>query len=690
MIINRKYNIGHICTRKQSDLDTGEKMAIRRISQHMKETHHSLIDRTSMFLRFAIYIFLILICATCAEASNDGSAADRTVLEGRLLQISKLPAPKNNPYPDCNYTAVIDVAQIIRGKSTPKKLVLVLPGFVSRKHAPEAHYKRGDKVRATIVPFASMSATVRQTQLADEVEDFTLSVYYPEEISTIKKIQAVRTPVPFAKEEPREAGVRNDKTIDREARGARQQAIKQDLDEIERLLTKNGGNWDRWYASLGPYHQSYAEQQATMARMWVDDSFFTAGEVDYNRVYHPSFVKSLIAFKNYLAARNVDLILVRVPKKGELVDDLFATPSPDGVFNPYLLQMYKELLSADVEIVADIIPKAKAARLRFPLMYWYQDFLEDHPAEGITRVIAEELSKRVNRYELVRSHPKKSFTLKKVPTQGGWLNFNWPYGNPNFSPTENVQLSGVVDDQGNPVQLKQGTDSPVLILGSSYISVPSFAQGSSIPHYFAYLTGIVPDLVHRMEADFMIPRSIAHEGDAFLMNRSVCIFPFVPITAYRPLASLPILDPEKSSKTLLNSYSGQALQKLVSFQPGTSRDIYSYAQNGSLVIQPGKGGGVTSGSFDLKVPESANDFQHLITEIEFDSKDRTSLILTYSGQTDFLKRSDTQVKNNELFAFVTNRSVDSLNIRFFGSPNINTPTVIKSINFHGVKKAAFY
>ena len=102
-----KYTLS-VITRKQSDLDRGEKMAMRWISQHMEETDHSLIDRTSMFLRFAIYIFLILICATGAEASNDGFAADRTVLEGRLLQVSKLPAPKNNPYPDCNYTAVID------------------------------------------------------------------------------------------------------------------------------------------------------------------------------------------------------------------------------------------------------------------------------------------------------------------------------------------------------------------------------------------------------------------------------------------------------------------------------------------------------------------------------------------------------------------------------------------------------
>lgn len=642
---------------------------------------------------FLLYTLLILTCAICAvdsEASNDALLADRTVLEGRLLLVSKLPDAKKNPYPDCNYTAVIDVAQILEGKSTKKKLILVFPGFVSRQYAPEAHYKLGDKLRVTIVPFTSMPNRVRQTQLADEVEDFSLSIYYPEKVSLIKKINPVKTPVPFAEQEPRELNIRNGKAIDREARAARQRTIRQDLDEINRLLAKHGGDWDRWYDSLSSYRERYRARNAAWAKKWVGDSFFSAGEIDGNRVYAPSFVRSIIAFKNYLAARNVDLILVRVPKKGELVDDLFSEPPPDGVFNPYLLRMYKEMLEADVEIIADIIPKAKAARLRFPLMYWYQAFEEDHPAEGMARVIAEEISKRVNRYEAVRSQPRKVFSIKKVPTQGGWLNFSWPNGNPKFNFEENVQISAVVDDQGKPVPLKQGTDSPILILGSSYISVPSMEQGSSIPHYFAYITGIVPDLVHRMEADFMMPRSIAHEGDDFLKNRSVCIFPFVPITAYRPLASLPILDPEKSSKTLISSHSGQTLHQLLSFRPGSSKEIYSYSPDDSLVIQPAKDGEIAKGSIDLKVPDSVRKFPHFIAEIEFDSKDRTLLVLNYSGQTDFLKRSDTQVKNKELFAFVTNVSVEDLNIRFVGSPNIHTPTVIKRINFYGVDKATFY
>src|SRR6185369_4581951 len=93
-------------------------------------------------------------------------------------------------------------------------------------------------------------------------------------------------------------------------------------------------------------------------RLWIGDSFFSAGDAGYGGVYKPEFVQSLIAFKNYLATRNVDLIVLRIPNKGEVVDDLFAPAPDDKVTNPYLLRLYKELLEADVEIITDIIPTA--------------------------------------------------------------------------------------------------------------------------------------------------------------------------------------------------------------------------------------------------------------------------------------------------------------------------------------------
>jgi acetyl-CoA synthetase len=44
MIINGQFNIGHICTRQQCDLGRGDKVAMRWISQHMKESDYTFLD----------------------------------------------------------------------------------------------------------------------------------------------------------------------------------------------------------------------------------------------------------------------------------------------------------------------------------------------------------------------------------------------------------------------------------------------------------------------------------------------------------------------------------------------------------------------------------------------------------------------------------------------------------------------
>jgi len=640
-------------------------------------------------------IILNLLWATCALGLDSKEPIDKTsrsVIEGTLLQVSKLPPPDGNPYPDCYYTATISINHIVSGQSLPNKLILVLPGFFARQYAPEAKYKQGDKVRATVAPFASMPDKVRQTQQADEIEDVDLDFYYPEKIALVQKFQSITNPVPFAgKHQEVEESV-NFQPIDLKARTARQETMRHDLEQINKLLARHGGDWGKWYDTLNDFRAQYKQQYDTKAQRWIGDSFFSAGQIEYDKGYSPEFVKSVIAFKDYLAVRNVDLILVRVPMKGEIVEDLFTPVPADQISNPYLLRMYKELLEADVEIITDIIPRAKDKRFKYPLMYWYQDFSEVHPAEGTSWVIADEFAKRVSRYSRVESMPKQIFTLKvnlkDAPITDGWQSLKWPPGNPKFRTLDNVRYSTVVDDKERPVELKKGLDSPVLVLGSSYIATPSLTQGGTIPHYFAYLTGIVPDLVHRRDADLMMPRIIAREGDDFLRNRSVCLFPFHPWVPHKALAPLPIFDPDKSTKTLLATYSGPTLHDAIEFSPETSTGVLSYSPDGILHIGQANETSYASASIRIKIPEAIAKFSNFILSVEFEGTDFADVLIKYSGQIDSMKRGLTQ-SNEEVFAFTT-KSDYFLVIDITGDKFRITPTKIKCLKFFGVRQPSYY
>ena len=635
-----------------------------------------------------LYIAAILLWASCAFGQGTKDVAgniSRSVIEGTLVQVSKLPSAKESSYPDCYFTTTVAVEHIISGQSIPNKIVLVLPGFFKREYAPEAKFKVGDKITATVVPFESMSDKIRQTQQADEIEDVTMKFYFPEKVALIQTFLHVDKPVPFAGNERNAEENVEFQQIDAGAKAARQESIRRDLAQINKLLAEHGGNWDDWQDSLQNFRDLYDKQFEAKTHMWVGDSFFSAGYLyHFSSIYNAKFVRSVIAFKNYLAARNVDLILVRVPTKGEVVADLFAPLPPDRINNPYLLRMYKELLEADVEIITDVIPRARESRLKYPLMYWYQDFPEVEPAEGIAWVVAEEFAKRLNRYERIRNTPKKTYTLREV-SGANHEYMRWPEGNPKFDPAEQVRFASVTNSDGSVLKLTQGADSPVLVVGSSFIGFPSIDKGGSIPPYLAYLTGIAPDIVYRSGSDQTIPRSIAREGDKFLKNRSVCLFPFVPHTAYVNLLLPPIVDLDKAQKTLLASYEGDDLRMHIQPSSKVPEHVFSYSPDGSLVIRPENKKRGAAGSIRITLPRQISSFPYFIVEIDFASKDLTNIVAKYSGQLDAAYRSDTQTKSSEIFVFKA-RDNYTADIDFTDSVRDIIPTILRGVKIYGVKQ----
>jgi len=637
-----------------------------------------------------ILFFILLVWSSFVFALEPATVQNskQTVVEGVLSQVSKLPTPESNAYPDCYFTATIDINHILSGQSIPAKIVLVMPGFFSRQYSSQAKYKVGDKVRVTVVPFASMPDKVRQTQQADEIEDVNLDFYFSEEIALVQEFKNITNPVPFLGKKHKGEESTNFRPVDLKAKAARQEQMRHELENIDGLLAKHGGDWDKWYESLKDFRAQYKKQYDAKAQRWVENSFFSAGYLDSGKIYSPEFIKSIVAFKNYLAERNVDLILVRVPNKGEVVDDLFAPVPPDQISNPFLLRMYKDLLEADVEIITDIIPRAKKARLKYPLMYWFQDFAEPHPAEGIAWVVADALAERLNRYEKIRNFPKVNFRLLQVSTGTDISTdshiFYWPRENPKFSPKEYVQFSAVSFNDGKILRPKQGSDSPILIVGSSFIEYPSLRLGGNIPSYLANLTGIIPDILYRSGSGLGIPRTIARENDTFLKKRSVCLFPLQPWVFFDALSSPPIIDVTKANKTLLTSHTGTDLQKQIRFVLEKSKDVFSYSSEGSLNVQASNKDTRIGGSFSFSLPDKISDFPFFMLEIESRIGDAAYIQARYNTQSDTIYKSYSQLNSNDTMIFKSENNhildFEILNIH----PTI--PTVIKSIIVYGLQQ----
>lgn len=643
-------------------------------------------------------VLLLVACSLCclsyaSDSSNPVQTASQTVIEGVLIQVSKLPKSETNPYPDCYYTAVVEIKDILSGPPLAKKVILVLPGFFARQYAPEARFKTGDMIRATVVPFASMPEKVRQTQQADEIEDVDLEFFFPQQILAITALTAAAQQSSFAVEKApnTRVGAISKKREDDASAKLRRQRLKNDLDEINHLLEAHGGDWDKWYKAQENYRNQYRQQFQSNASKWIDNSFFGVGELPAETVYSADFVRSLIAFKNYLSARNVDLIVLRVPYKGEITDDIFSELPQGEVSNPYLLRMYKELLEADVEIVTDIIPRAKASRLKFPLMYWYSDRAERHPAEGMAWVAAEALAERVKRYENIVEVPSTKFYLKQVSTGMDLDSFLWatekcnpfwPKGNSNLSSTDYVTFKGVYKEDGKPLGRQRGMYSPILIVGSSFTEYPSLRFGGNITTYLAYLTGVVPDMLYRAGSDASIPRMLAREGDRFLEKRTVCIFPMVPMVTSHALDLPPIVDPAKAARTAVASYAGKALAAALRLRNSPNDAIGTFSGEG-LILKARQVNGRGEAELILPLPK-LNKFNFFIVELESKPGDAAIIKGTHANQVDVLHKSYSQSEKVDALVFgVTSETTLTLN---FSNIRSDIPTQLSRISIYGIEK----
>ncbi len=568
---------------------------------------------------FCVLLILFIFCISFSQAQQ-------LTLEGQILQVSSLPIPEKSDYPDCNYTVLFKVENILSGDSEfPPEIILVIPGFRNRKLLPDSIYTTGQRLRIKTELFDKIPENIRQIQQADRINSFDFDYYYLwEGQRTDQRSKIVQLPVnnknKLLSPSPRAINLPITEQDERAVQ-LRKQAIKKDLDRINQLLAKNGGDFKKWYDSLSTVRKQYNEKIKNKESKWVGDSYFSASAYDGQWGHATNYVEAIIQLNQFLKEKGIDLIVLRVPYKGEICSDLFVSEMKerDFVLNPYLLKLNKDLLEANVEVI-DMLPLAISDRFKYPLMYWYQN--DDlHPSNGMAWTIASILSERLKRYGFTRKD-NFSLVIDTAPPYGVNQNFSYPKGNPNFNSRCTTLIDCVLyDSSSSRLQLSEENDSPCLIIGDSFIDRPAGHLGAGIPHYLAYKTGVIPNWVLRAGGANMMGKTMALKKEDFFKKRKVCIFIFSPDTLYRPMEIIrkTFLIKELSGEELHNSIiqnkSPDGEYDWVLYFGGVTTKIYKNAVIKPIIKIPAK---ISGKDIFVKI-KTTGHWYDLIAKVEYGS-----------------------------------------------------------------------
>jgi hypothetical protein len=403
---------------------------------------------------------------------------------------------------------------------------------------PEAAFTEGQLIEADFIALENADKRVRTQQRSDDVTSFDLEVFYclhaeasKKEIASIpqhpdsyfqsavaKKAQSVE-PIRYPWSE--------------KAAAERKAAIERDKATILQALNAHGGNWDIWQSKLQAFYKDLMAKKGKEGSMTQGPFFFErlhfekyvelCAQADTDR---PGPLRMLKALNLQLRQRGIDLIVVPYPLKEEVHADVFSQKAPsDGWFIPYRQKFLLQLLEADVEVI-DLVPALKAARSRFS--YIFYDHHDNHPASGGVEVGAEEIVRRLGRYDMKipeGSSPIKLHIKPVILEKGVIINEH------KDEETHHYPANSVVTEDGKPLDLPLNPASPMVIMGDSYTRTPEYLKnglGAALPMHVAFRFGVMPDVLESMGSSNKAMQLLAREGQNYLKGRRVLIFVFAP------------------------------------------------------------------------------------------------------------------------------------------------------------------
>jgi hypothetical protein len=199
--------------------------------------------------------------------------------------------------------------------------------------------------------------------------------------------------------------------------------IEENLAQCRQLLSRVEDDvWTfgckRYYQLAGAHHSE-----------WINDCFFAAGGAVHRStdLQREEFIERLSEYNKLLQKHNIDLILVRIPGKGDLAASVFMSDK-EYIPNPDWLKFQIACLSNDIEVI-DPLPEMWKKRFDYPLFYFFHEAKEYHPQTGTSYVTAEILAEILRRYE-ENTASESIYTLQNSQYTGNLpCKYYYPDGN---------------------------------------------------------------------------------------------------------------------------------------------------------------------------------------------------------------------------------------------------------------------
>lgn len=481
---------------------------------------------------------LVMLCGEAqAQEQVAAKGADKVIhAVVQLVHTSPIPDAKKSDYEDCLFSAEAKVLEITGEPRAPREIALLLPAFLKRVIQPEAAFKAGQVIEVAMIPSEYADKRYREMQRADDMERFDLDVCFAQRatLSARKVEDFPAQPDTYFATKPADMPRAAAPVIypsSPKAAEERQKAIEREKAMIRQALADNGDDWHKWELKVRPMSVELRDRAKASP-----DRCLVKGPLLFERIRDSYFkqlleepppagtgpIASLISMNRQLRERGIDLIVVPFPWKEDVHAEEFSDLAPkDGWLLPYREKFMLQLLEADIEVV-ELIPALRAARQRFPWVFY--DARDQHPADGGIQVAAEEIAKRVSRYDLTPQGGSAPLKLELRPAE---------ITKEGFRGMSQYPATRVFKSDGEPLDIEADTGSPILIIGDSYTVMPAYYKpgGSNAGisfHLAQRLGGVVPDQLSRMGTTGNIMKMLAEQGGSFLAGRRVVVFIFSP------------------------------------------------------------------------------------------------------------------------------------------------------------------
>lgn len=432
------------------------------------------------------------------------------------------------------------VLEIHGGERCPQHVTVAVPVFRNRQPLAEAKLKLGDVVRLRMTPLAATPGpSISMYEMADDIEDLHLPLYYTEECATLNAKVAdfpARAAGYFANQESADPQQPTERHLPYpappEARKMREEEIARDRQVILDALRRHGGDWAGWAQELQPFHADLHQQ------IKENGGIMRRGNMAFSRIPHDGYeelakeaetgqsgpLRMLRKLNEQLHSRGIDLIVVPFPHKDVVQAGHFSDLAPeDGLHSPWRQKFFLHLLEAGIEVV-DLVPPLQRNESGHRLLYY--DAHDLHPADGGIQIAAEEIARRLKRYAIDR---QPGFQAEKFAVETVTFNIHDDLKAKGFPQDGVYSATQVLHSNGRLVEIGDLSNSPVIVMGDSFTVCPApEVPGASLPAHLARHLGHVPCQLLTLGSSHKTMRTLAREGVKFFSNRCAVVFVFGP------------------------------------------------------------------------------------------------------------------------------------------------------------------